>query len=132
MSSQLPMGEVPATQVPGTETTRGWVRRPSEKVQAMLGGFATILFTPSRLLTRLAEEHEHSKHASMQQAREKAKRRETLARKRKQAGKAAETDPFMAATLKAPTRGYTSSPVNVDLDPAVCTLALTDKCLTIS
>ncbi|KAF8545821.1 hypothetical protein OG21DRAFT_1491880 [Imleria badia] len=50
MSSQLPMGEVPATQVPGTETTRGRVCWPSEKVQAML------------------EKHEHSKRASTQQA----------------------------------------------------------------
>lgn len=78
----------------------------------------------------LADEHEHAKRASEQQAHEKAKQRKTLARKREQVSKAAEMDPFMALTLKVPSRGPAASPVNTDPDNVVCTTLAVDMLLT--
>jgi hypothetical protein len=48
-------------------------------------------------------------------------RRKTLARKREQVSKVAETDPFMAPTWKTPTRGQVASPVILNPENAVYT-----------
>ncbi|KAG6369749.1 hypothetical protein JVT61DRAFT_13619 [Boletus reticuloceps] len=86
MSSQIPNSDTPLDQATRSELTCGWMRQPSEKVQAML------------------DEQESTKCALEHQAHEKAIQCKTLACKREQASKVAETDPFMAPTLKTPTR----------------------------
>ncbi|KAG6373758.1 hypothetical protein JVT61DRAFT_5900 [Boletus reticuloceps] len=73
-----------------TESPRGRVRRPSEKVQAML------------------EEHHLEKQGAEQKAQEKAKRRDALSRKREQASKAAEPGLLLSSTVQV--QGRTDTP----------------------
>ena len=56
----------------------------------------------------------------------------TLAHKREQVSKAAETDPFMAPTWKAPSRGKVASPINLDPENAVCTPVTINMSLTLA
>lgn len=128
MSSQQPENH---WQVTRTESSCGWL--PSEKVQAMSGGHISLLYRFTLPLICLAEEHDHAKRASEHHVREKAKQRKTLARKCEQVSQVAEIDPFMVATLKAPSalsRGQAASPVNLDLDTTVCNTPACNMVLT--
>ena len=81
----------------------------------------------------LADEHDHAKHASEHQVHEKAKQCKTLACKHEQVSQASEIDPFMVATLKAPSapsHGQAASPVNLSLDSVVCNTHTRDMDLT--
>lgn len=74
---------------PTEVTSRGRLRRPTVKVQAMLGKVRTSYAHYSTNAT-LSEVQQDEDRASEKRARDKAKRHETLTRKREQVTKAAE------------------------------------------
>lgn len=74
---------------PTEVTSRGRLRRPTVKVQAMLGKVRTS-YAHYSTNTTLSEVQHDEDRASEKRARDKAKRHETLTRKREQVTKAAE------------------------------------------